>query len=143
MNYMLTIHLDEGDVRFPFWRNERHRGNESCGSLWSVPVQFISDAMTLFPNLVLERFFSRSERQQLFRSWAGSASLWVKVLLLLGTTITCLTFITAREGTQYGVTTHGHQMTNPVPPIPMAHSSLFAEERFLETTLALRSNQRI
>ncbi|KAG8221338.1 Lecithin:cholesterol acyltransferase-domain-containing protein [Butyriboletus roseoflavus] len=27
---------------------------------------------------VLERFFSRSERQQLFRSWAGSASLWVK-----------------------------------------------------------------
>ena len=31
------------------------------------------------PDLVLERFFSRSERQQLFRSWAGSASLWVKV----------------------------------------------------------------
>ena len=33
------------------------------------------------PDLVLERFFSRSERQQLFRSWAGSASLWVKVQL--------------------------------------------------------------
>ncbi|KAG9312062.1 Lecithin:cholesterol acyltransferase-domain-containing protein [Chiua virens] len=27
---------------------------------------------------VLERFFSRTERQQLFRSWAGSASMWVK-----------------------------------------------------------------
>ncbi|KAL1746161.1 Lecithin:cholesterol acyltransferase-domain-containing protein [Schizophyllum fasciatum] len=27
---------------------------------------------------VLERFFSRKERQQLFRSWAGSASMWVK-----------------------------------------------------------------
>lgn len=28
---------------------------------------------------VLERFFSRKERQKLFRSWAGSASLWIKV----------------------------------------------------------------
>ncbi|KAL1736356.1 Lecithin:cholesterol acyltransferase-domain-containing protein [Schizophyllum commune] len=27
---------------------------------------------------VLERFFSRKERQQLFRSWAGSASMWLK-----------------------------------------------------------------
>ncbi|EPS98702.1 hypothetical protein FOMPIDRAFT_60813 [Fomitopsis schrenkii] len=27
---------------------------------------------------VLERFFSRRERQQLFRSWAGSASMWMK-----------------------------------------------------------------
>ncbi|CAK5281824.1 unnamed protein product [Mycena citricolor] len=26
----------------------------------------------------LERFFSRAERQKLFRSWAGSASMWVK-----------------------------------------------------------------
>ncbi|KAH7926940.1 Lecithin:cholesterol acyltransferase [Leucogyrophana mollusca] len=29
---------------------------------------------------VLERFFSRKERQKLFRSWAGSASMWIKVL---------------------------------------------------------------
>ncbi|KAI0358723.1 LACT-domain-containing protein [Trametes cingulata] len=27
---------------------------------------------------VLERFFSRNERQKLFRSWAGSASMWIK-----------------------------------------------------------------
>jgi phospholipid:diacylglycerol acyltransferase len=27
---------------------------------------------------VLERFFSRKERQDLFRSWAGSASMWIK-----------------------------------------------------------------
>lgn len=27
---------------------------------------------------VLERFFSRKERQRLFRSWAGSASMWLK-----------------------------------------------------------------
>ncbi|KAJ6593573.1 phospholipid:diacylglycerol acyltransferase [Mycena capillaripes] len=27
---------------------------------------------------VLERFFSRAERQRLFRSWAGSASMWIK-----------------------------------------------------------------
>lgn len=30
-------------------------------------------------SLVLERFFSRKERACLFRSWAGSASLWIKV----------------------------------------------------------------
>ena len=29
--------------------------------------------------LVLEKFFSRKERQRLFRSWAGSASMWIKV----------------------------------------------------------------
>jgi len=28
--------------------------------------------------LVLERFFSRKERQKLFHSWAGSASMWIK-----------------------------------------------------------------
>jgi phospholipid:diacylglycerol acyltransferase len=27
---------------------------------------------------VLERFFSKKERQSLFRSWAGGASMWVK-----------------------------------------------------------------
>ncbi|PPQ89734.1 hypothetical protein CVT25_014135 [Psilocybe cyanescens] len=30
--------------------------------------------------VVLERFFSRKERQSLFRSWAGSASMWMKWL---------------------------------------------------------------
>ena len=34
--------------------------------------------------VVLEQFFSRKERQELFCSWAGSASLWVKV---------CYTFV--------------------------------------------------
>ena len=29
-------------------------------------------------SLVLERFFSRKERQKLFRGWAGSASMWIK-----------------------------------------------------------------
>jgi phospholipid:diacylglycerol acyltransferase len=28
--------------------------------------------------VVLERFFSKKERQSLFRSWAGGASMWVK-----------------------------------------------------------------
>jgi phospholipid:diacylglycerol acyltransferase len=32
--------------------------------------------------LVLERFFSKKERRKLFRSWAGSASMWIKVLTL-------------------------------------------------------------
>lgn len=29
--------------------------------------------------IVLNRFFSRDERARLFRSWPGSASLWLKV----------------------------------------------------------------
>ncbi|EIN06718.1 Lecithin:cholesterol acyltransferase [Punctularia strigosozonata HHB-11173 SS5] len=33
---------------------------------------------------VLERFFSRKERQRLFRSWAGSASMWIKATLIGG-----------------------------------------------------------
>lgn len=32
-----------------------------------------------FYMLVLERFFARNERARLFRSWAGSASMWIKV----------------------------------------------------------------
>ena len=30
---------------------------------------------------VLERFFSKKERKALFRSWAGSASMWMKVII--------------------------------------------------------------
>ncbi len=29
---------------------------------------------------MLERFFSRAERKKLFLSWAGSASMWIKVI---------------------------------------------------------------
>jgi phospholipid:diacylglycerol acyltransferase len=38
-------------------------------------------SLFFFPQLhgtVLERFFSRQDRQDLFRSWAGSASMWIK-----------------------------------------------------------------
>jgi hypothetical protein len=27
----------------------------------------------------MERFFSKKERQKLFQSWAGGASMWIKV----------------------------------------------------------------
>ncbi|KAF8160852.1 Lecithin:cholesterol acyltransferase-domain-containing protein [Crassisporium funariophilum] len=36
---------------------------------------------------VLERFFSRKERQKLFRSWAGSASMWLKAIYQGGNAI--------------------------------------------------------
>ncbi|KZS88907.1 phospholipid diacylglycerol acyltransferase [Sistotremastrum niveocremeum HHB9708] len=38
------------------------------------------DTVTMSPagQYVLERFFSRKERARLFRSWAGSASMWIK-----------------------------------------------------------------
>lgn len=32
---------------------------------------------------VLERFFSKKERAKLFRSWVGSASMWIKVAVLI------------------------------------------------------------
>jgi phospholipid:diacylglycerol acyltransferase len=38
--------------------------------------------------VVLERFFSRKERANLFRSWAGSASMWIKVGGLLSLSYT-------------------------------------------------------
>jgi phospholipid:diacylglycerol acyltransferase len=39
------------------------------------------DVLTVCP--VLERFFSRKERKKLFRSWGGSASMWIKANILL------------------------------------------------------------
>jgi phospholipid:diacylglycerol acyltransferase len=44
--------------------------------LYLFPVIVFSIRFPVF--LVLERFFSRKERQTLFRSWAGSASMWLK-----------------------------------------------------------------
>jgi phospholipid:diacylglycerol acyltransferase len=40
----------------------------------------MKDTVQMHPagNYVLERFFSRKDRQKLFRSWAGSASMWMK-----------------------------------------------------------------
>lgn len=35
--------------------------------------------LSLMKSAVLERFFSRKERKRLFLSWAGSASMWMKV----------------------------------------------------------------
>lgn len=40
---------------------------------FSYPVTYVR-----FVFAVLERFFSKKERQSLFRSWAGGASMWVK-----------------------------------------------------------------
>ncbi|KAH7883169.1 Lecithin:cholesterol acyltransferase-domain-containing protein [Phlebopus sp. FC_14] len=56
----------------------------SMGSTAKAMTAFLSgemkDTVEMNPAgaYVLERFFSRRERQRLFRSWAGSASLWMK-----------------------------------------------------------------
>ena len=36
-------------------------------------------AMSPAAAYILERFFSKKDRAKLFRSWAGSASMWIKV----------------------------------------------------------------
>ncbi|KAG6866217.1 hypothetical protein C0991_007242 [Blastosporella zonata] len=38
----------------------------------------MKDTVQMNPAGAYERFFSRKERQDLFRSWAGSASMWIK-----------------------------------------------------------------
>jgi phospholipid:diacylglycerol acyltransferase len=61
--------------------------------------------LTLLP--VLERFFSRKERQRLFRSWAGSASMWIKARTLEHHSKLILTPVRTKGGvTIWGNTTH-------------------------------------
>ena len=62
-------------------RNERHCTDASCRRLWFVSFSSYC-VLTRLPVLpVLERFFSRKERQTLFRSWAGSAGMWLKACI--------------------------------------------------------------
>ena len=87
---------------------------------------------------VLEKFLSRQERAKLFRSWAGSASMWVKVscimscsyLLLLANSRVCSTsdyaFVRYREATQFGVISPMHRTTKKAPSTAMGDSSLSA-----------------
>ena len=49
-----------------------------AGAYGMVYCAFVEEGLTVYPQ-VLERFFSRKERAKLFRSWVGSASMWVKV----------------------------------------------------------------
>ncbi|KAG6879647.1 hypothetical protein C0992_000089 [Termitomyces sp. T32_za158] len=44
-----------------------------------ISHQSCKPTQTSTVTVVLERFFSRQERRDLFRSWAGSASMWIKV----------------------------------------------------------------
>lgn len=52
-------------------------------------VAFLSgemkDTVSISPaaSYVLERYFSKRDRAKLFRSWAGSASMWIKVRIKL------------------------------------------------------------
>ncbi|KAH9973691.1 Lecithin:cholesterol acyltransferase-domain-containing protein [Lactifluus volemus] len=42
------------------------------------PAHTVRNTLSPLTLLVLERFFSKKERQSLFRSWVGGASMWVK-----------------------------------------------------------------
>ncbi|KAJ7729512.1 phospholipid:diacylglycerol acyltransferase [Mycena maculata] len=62
---------------------------------------------------VLERFFSRAERQKLFRSWAGSASMWIK-----GGDAIWGTPHGAPDDSHNCTHTHGSLFAFRVPPLP-------------------------
>lgn len=48
-----------------------------------ISINWCAEPIRMAYSSVLERFFSRKERAKLFRSWAGSASMWIKVPTLL------------------------------------------------------------
>ncbi|QRV83960.1 phospholipid: diacylglycerol acyltransferase [Ceratobasidium sp. AG-Ba] len=72
---------------------------------------------------VLEKFFSRKERARLFRSWAGSASMWIKILIaFLGGRCQ---FIGAPDDPPNTPPEHSHARFfnfRSVPPAPQAQS---------------------
>ncbi|KAI9574076.1 phospholipid diacylglycerol acyltransferase [Boletus coccyginus] len=96
--YFSKLKLMIEGLNFKWVESPAHGGGEPdwvenhIDTFLSIGGAYLSKAMTAFLSgemrdtvemnpagaYVLERFFSRSERQQLFRSWAGSASLWVK-----------------------------------------------------------------
>ncbi|EGO26500.1 hypothetical protein SERLADRAFT_447691 [Serpula lacrymans var. lacrymans S7.9] len=102
-----NLHLAPYDWRLSYWNLEERDGYfsrmkstieglkkrqnkkvviaaHSMGSTAKAMAAFLSgemkDTVQMNPAgaYVLEKFFSRKERQKLFRSWAGSASLWIK-----------------------------------------------------------------
>lgn len=76
---------------------------------------------------VLERFFSMKERQKLFRSWAGAASMWIKVrciVLIVPPYYQRATITSQRVVPLFGVTRRVPLMTWPTPRFLMAKSSL-------------------
>ena len=71
----------KSDGGIPVGRDEGHCPGEPCWCLrcaCDLAVLLNTKALTARIQ-VLERFFSRKERARLFRSWVGSASMWVKV----------------------------------------------------------------
>ena len=74
-----THNLGQSDGGIPVGGDERHGPDEPCRCLrYTISVLFNSEVLTVYVQ-VLERFFSKKERANLFRSWVGSASMWVKV----------------------------------------------------------------
>lgn len=74
------LSLGQSYVSIPVWGDERYGTAEPCRGLRCVPSCFSGvKVLTQCFHLVLERFFSRAERRKLFLSWAGSASMWIKV----------------------------------------------------------------
>ena len=73
----------QSHVSFPLRRDEGHGPNAPCRSIWyASAMRSSASEADRCPLQVLERFFSRRERQRLFHSWAGSASMWMKVASL-------------------------------------------------------------
>ncbi|ELU39173.1 phospholipid:diacylglycerol acyltransferase [Rhizoctonia solani AG-1 IA] len=93
---LLTPRTAQGNGCICFWGNEGYRRGQSRGGLWLVdPCAWArADLKTLLfssrkgglhqvrlydlSRAHASQFFSRKERARLFRSWAGSASMWIK-----------------------------------------------------------------
>jgi len=75
---------------------------------------------------VLERFFSKKERATLFRSWVGSASMWIKVSRVCAKSLGDLGSTTSnRVVTPFGETQLTRRMMPMGPIIHMGNLSRF------------------
>lgn len=87
-----------------------------------------------FP-VVLERFFSREERKALFRSWAGSASMWMKVINYLHFNSTYIAHtLWYRVVMPFGVLGLARLMTSAMQPKPTGNWLHSGNQSYLPTT---------
>lgn len=113
MYFLKWVEAEHGGKGGPDWvENHIETIVTIGGTFLGVPkamVAFLSgemkDTVSMSPaaTYVLERYFNKRERAKLFRSWAGSASMWIKGGDVIWGNSTC-----APDDPEYTNHTHGH-----------------------------------
>jgi len=113
-----------------------------AGAYGSHPTLQLGKIMTT-RLVVLERFFSRKDRQALFCSWAGSASLWIKVCYIFAQEQSSLTALKGGNAV-WGNATHAPDDDHPGAH---SHGELIAfrgpDSGSTESTGAIKNNMTV